>query len=371
MKKFLILLFSVFTLFAQNADASGDAIASAAVAMALTGSIYSINSLQYDEWLKSEMESWKYDETDLTTSLSRTCDVNLELRLHRSRRMSYVIFVIRNQKNEAITISTNDIDITYSNGAVRKLKSNILVSDFRVDPGWTIQGAYPISEKADLASTDYIDVRIPMISADGKTQCDLKGKLNKNKNRIADYSDYHRLLSAEFGFFYGNNLINSSSLKNSSENQGLFGFIMNAYVYKNYGFTLGFLSQDLKKNNNSIVKSTKNITGDFELSERDVMFGFATNFLFGRKYSISLNSGLLSYSLINIRDQRSGIEDKIGIYFNSDFNYIFYSSDYLPFRGDYMVGMGLLAKVIPKYSIGTAEFGGSNLAPYLNFNFAF
>ncbi len=368
----LTLLLSNLALRPQNANASGgDALGAAVAAMAVTGTIYTINSFQYDEWLKSEMESWKYDETDLTTSLSRTCDLNLELRLHRNRRMSYIVFVIHNQKSEPISISTSDIEATYSNGAVRKLKSTGVVSDIKVDPGWTIQGAYPISEKTELADTDYIDVRVPTLSADGKTGCDLKGRLNKNKNRVAEYIDYHRLLSVELGFFYGNNLFSSSSLKSSADKQGLFGFIMNAYFYKNIGFTLGFLRQDLKNNNAPVVKSAKGITSDLKLWETDMLIGLATNFLYERKYSFSANGGVLAHTLGNSSDQNSHIEEKVGMYLNANANYIFYSSDYRPFAGDYMVGLGLLGKYIPKYTIGTVQFGGTSIAPYVNFNIGF
>ncbi|MFA6238109.1 MAG: hypothetical protein WC635_12320 [Bacteriovorax sp.] len=370
MKKLIITILFGLSL-TNNSRASGDAAASALVSMALVGTIYSINSVQYDEWLKSEMESWKYDETDLTSSLSRGCDANLELRLHRNRRMSWIVLVVHNEKKEPIILNTDNMDVTFPNGAVRKMKSNHAVSDYKIDPGWTIQGVFPISEKAELANFKSMEVRLPFIDTTGKSVCELKGVLNRNDKREVDYLDYNRLLTVEFSLFYGNNLLATNSLKATSDKQGLFGILMNIYAYKNSGFTVGYLRQDLKKDNELTVKTARNLSA-LSLSETNYLIGYAVNFLHGRQFSTTFGLGLLGYTLEDTHEQNiHDMQNKTGEYINANFNYIYYSSDSFPYRGDYMVGLGFLFRNIPKFHIGNAVFGGASLAPYLDLNIGF
>jgi hypothetical protein len=372
MKKIMITLILLINILTSHASAGGQSLGSAAVASALIGTIYTMNSSMYKEWLDSEVHDWKYDETDLTTSLSRTCDLNLELRLHSTRRISYIVLVIHNQTDKASTIKVGDISTAFANGGVRKLKSNSIVSDYKLDAGWTMQGAFPLDDKSDVADTNFIDVSIPVVLSDGKTACELKGRLNRNANRKPEYDDYHRLLTLEVGFWYGQNLIASNSLKSSSAQQGFFGFNANVYAFENYGFTFGVFNQDLKSDNTAAVRKEKNISGNLKLLEENLFVGVAGNFLIGKKLSTTVSLGLLAHRLENSDDQRAGtIVKKTGVFANGTFNYVFYSSELLPVRGDYMIGLGLISKFIPKYTVGTAQFGGISLAPYANFGFAY
>lgn len=370
MKKIFISILLLAQLNVQKAQAD-DALGAAAATVILIGAAYTVAGLQFDEFLKQEMESWKYDETGLTSSLSRSCNLNLELRLNRNRRQSYVIFTIHNDQDKAITVKSSDIFATYSNGAIRKFRSVGTINDVKIEPNWTVKGYYPVAEKTELADIDYINFTIPTVGADGKTSCEVKGRLDRNRNRVPDYIDYNRLLQAEFGFYYGNNLLASSSLSSSSKRKDIFGLQFAGYVYQNYGVYAALVSQDLRTQNNGAVKTAKNISGAVDLKQNDYLFGFAANFLHKRSSSLSVSAGLIDSTLVNTEDSGNEIEHKLGFFANLHINYIFYSSDYPPFRGDYMVGVGALGRFIPKYTIGSAQFGGASLAPYVTFNIGF
>lgn len=370
MKKFMTSLLLLTLFHAQKVQAN-DAIGAAATTVILIGAAYTVAGLQYDEYMKNEMESWKYDETGLTTSLSRSCNLNMELRLHRMRRQSYIIFTIHNDQDTAISIKTADIYATYSNGAIRRFRSVNTINDIKVENNWTVKGYYPIAEKTELADLDYIDFTIPSVMADGKTSCDIKGRLNRNRSIEPHYMDYNRLLQGQFSVFYGQNAFTSQSLKTSSQNRGLFGLQFAGYVEKNYGVYFGYILQDLKSTNNSAVKATRNIQENVVLGQRDFLIGGAVNFLHGRKYSIDLNAGFMQTSIVNNETQDKEIESQNGVFINGAYNYIFYSSDYIPYRGDYMIGVGALARFTPKFTIGPAQFGGFAFSPYLSFNMGF
>ncbi len=325
MKKVLAILSLSIMLSSAPTYAASDALVSAAVTATVTGTIYTVNSAHYDAWLNSEVNDWKYEETNLTTSLSRSCGVNLELRLHSSRRNSFITFVLSNEQEKFITIKVNDIYASFTNGAVRKLKSNQMVSDFRLDSGWLMQGFFPIQEKEELLDTSVIDVVIPVVGEDGKVACEVTGRLNKNPNRKAEYADYHRLLTLEMSFLLGGNFIYTEELKSSSANQGIFGLVLSTYFYKNMGFTFGFLGQDLKKDNQSEVAKEKGLSGNLKLNERNIILGGAANFLTGRNFSTSINGGLLFHSLENNNGGNvKELQSKTGLYLNGNFNYIYY-----------------------------------------------
>lgn len=367
--RYILFLLISFLFSHHSSKASGEALGSAAAAIALSGTIYTINSIQYDEWLNSEVFDWKYDETDLTTSLSRECDMNLELRIHSHRRQSYIVYVLNNQSGKKVSIKANDILLKFSSGADRLVRSNFQISDQVLDQGWLSQGVISVPEKSELRDIAYLEIQIPTIQEGSSTTCMVKGVLNKNKNRVPRYEDYSRLLTGEFSFGVGAEAFSESHLKTLSNGEAFFNLNFNFYFLNNYGFQFGYIGQDLGNNKDQDMKISRNLTGGVSINQSQILLGLAANFLEGRMLSKTFSTGLMIEEISNFQEGKSTtLESKTGFYVHGLYNYIFYSSDYLPIRGDYMIGIGAYFKYIPTYNVGTVQFGGPAFLPYLNFS---
>ncbi len=371
MKK--IFLIGLFIIFNRSTFAASDALGSALTAIALTGTVYTVNSFQYDEWLNTQINSWKNDQTNSTIALSHSSGINLELTLHKTRRFSYIMFNLSNQSGHDITIPLNDVELRFPNGKVRKIKSINNVADFKVDQSWIMRAFFPIPNKEELSDVDSIELVIPVRNEKGEEFSELKATLVKNKNIEPSFEEYNRLLTADFSFYYGVNTLTSSNLKDISQHQGVFGIAFNFFFYKQHGFGFMIQGQDLKKDMNHNLKTPLN-KSYLDLHETNLQLGYSGHKLYGREFNLSWSGGVNFYSLISNREQNQqgdDIREKTGVFANLEFHKILFSTDLNIMTGDYMFGGGLNLKYVPSFYIGSYKFGGYNAIPFLSFKMGF
>jgi hypothetical protein len=370
MKKIFFL--TLLAIFNGNIFATSEALSSALTAVALTGTVYTVNSFQYDEWLNTQINSWKNEQTNSTIALSHSSGINLELTLHKTRRFSYIMFNLSNQTGYDITIPLNDVELRFPNGKVRKIKSINNVSDFKVDQSWIMRAFFPIPNKEDLKDVDSVELIVPVRGEKGEHYSEIKATLQKNKNTVPTFEEYNRLLTADFIFYYGVNSFTSSNLKYISQFQGVFGIAFNFFFYNQHGLGFMIQGQDLKSDANQNLKGPLN-KSNLDLHETNLQLGYSGHKLYGREFNLSWSGGLNFYSLINReQNQKSDeIKKKTGLYANVEFHKIIFSNDLNIMTGDYMIGGGINLKYIPNFNFGNYKLGGYSAIPFLSFKMGF
>lgn len=362
-------------IFSRIVTANSDVAASMAATAALTGgAVYAINSIQYDNWLKAELEDWKDNNTGMTTVLTNKCDVNIEARILGTRRENAIFFSIGNNTKKNITIKPYKITAEYSSGRLRRFKSNIATKDINIDKDWVVSGIFHLEDKTEFKGIEWIDLTIPVLIGEKNEACNLKAKLKRNLKLEQSRDSFTRYLTLDLAFKFGPNISAGGDSEKFYQSQNNFSIDFNMYFWKTHGIHVGINRGDVKNRNTDQFEQEINASDNVDLSESFTMIGYAGHRQLSKKYTLFWNAGFGSYMLENLNfdnDKREFLDESILTpYATLELDYAFFRRETGYWMGDWFIGGALFYRQIPSYDIGEVEMGGDVLSLLFSFRMA-
>lgn len=368
MKKVCLALLMLFS----NTSFANQAINGLVNTAVVGGAIVGVNEAFYQNWISSEMKTWKSDSTGTTTRLYNSCGMNVELRILSSRRSNSIFIAVQNPTKDSVVLKLNHMQVKYSTGRTRTYSSYFQISDKKIESGWWTGGYFPLERKKDIKGADSIEVFIPLIIQD--KECVAKGTLYRNESAPDNYEDYTRILSLDLSVRFG--MI--SNLSNGSENlygksASSFAFDIGFYPWNYHGFHFGIQRTDVDKSISEQVRIDRGLTKTPDLYDSTLFLGYQGYNDLNEKWTLFWNAGYFSITLeeSGTDDDDFSSESTSSYYLGTELDYVLARKESGPFQGDYFIGFGINYRKIPKVDVTSIKTNGDSLMTFVSLRAAF
>ncbi len=371
-----IILTIIFLSSVSQKSIANEAVATALAASAATGALFALNEIQYQNWIKSDLEDWKDPETGTSIRLNNSCGFLIESRIYGNRRTNQVFFALSNKKSESIIIKPQNIKVIYSTGRERFAQFPFQIDDLEIKSGWWGRGIVSLPRKSDIKNADYIDIEIPYYKRNGEqSECIVRNRLLRNKNLPQSPNSYERSTYFDFAIMFGANTLSTGDTENIiSTGDTATNIQWNIYFLPHMGLSFGVSIGSTGSKEENLVRSQSG-REYVDTSISSGFFGLSGIREITEKRNLTWGAGVHFFSLDDNDAYKNDLDSDIvsgtSYYFSIGYEWVFSRVDYGFWMGDYSLGLNFTHFGVPSKKVGNLEIGGSYNPLYLSFRMGF
>lgn len=361
MKKVFALLFTLIcmSLSAQESSKSFDHT----VRTAINGAVFvGLSPFSYNQYFKKELRDWKRDDINSTISLRSNLEISSEIRLVGNRRMNYLLMAITNNKDKAIRVPIYKMTMTFSNSKERLPDIGDQAMDITLLPRQTLYALLPFPSKLDFKSQDWIQVKVPILSEDGKkTELALEDKLFRNKKIKEVQTTWQRSTSSEFELDMGMGIFALEGSKDVYSPPNFNASISYTFFpMVEHGIEVAFGMDQLSSDFDKLLSTSYGRDVDANLSH--FLVSYVYRYYLSEKYQIRYKIGF-NHHTFSEKQNASGksnakLGEKTGYQQRISYHYLLSHSNRGHWSGDYNLIFYFQHTYLPKNKLDKVEVGG-------------